>query len=187
MVWTIKATYQETTMNVNLIAEQTQPPSLLTSLPSQTDSLAGSIGAPSDSVSANLSSLGEFFSELKQLSIQNPVEFKKIATEIAQKLDTQAQHPSDTTQATELKAIASRFDEASKTGDFSSLVPQSDGTTPTGSKHHGGHHHHVSYDSLAVPDAPTTDTSSVLSSIFSEVAQEIQSASGTSANTSQIR
>jgi hypothetical protein len=170
-------------MSVNPIAGQTQPLILVSALPSQTNSLAVSIGVPSDSVSANLSSLGQFFSELKQLSAQNPGEFKKITAEIAQKLTTQAQNSSDPTQAAQLKAIASRFNEASKTGDFSSLFPpQSDGTTPTGGKHHGGHHHHVSYDSQAVPDAPTTDTSSVLSSIFSQVASEIQSLLGTAAN-----
>jgi hypothetical protein len=168
-------------MSVNPIVGQ-PPLSFLSALPSQTNSLAASIGVPSDSVSANLSSLGQFFSELKQLSTQNPGEFKRITAEIAQKLDAQAQNSSDPTQAAQLKAIASRFDEASKTGDFSSLLPpQSDGTTPTGSKHHGGHHHHVSYDSLAVPDARPPETSSALSSIFSQVAPEIQSALGASA------
>jgi hypothetical protein len=172
-------------MNVNSIVSQTQPLSLLNSLQSHTNSQAGSIGAPSDSVSATLSSLGQFFRELKQLSTQNPAEFKKITAKVAQKLDTQAQNTSDPTQAARLKAIASRFDEASKTGDFSSLLPpQSDGTTPPGAKHHGGHYHHISYDSQAVPDSKRTDTGSVLSSVFSKVEPEIQSALGATATTS---
>jgi hypothetical protein len=158
-------------MNVNSIVSQTQPLSLLSSLQPQKTSLAANIGAPSDSVSANLSSLGQFFAELKQLSTQNPAEFKKITAEIAQKLDTQAQNTSDPTQAAQLKAIAGRFDQASQTGDFSSLLP----SQSTGGTHHGGHHHH--HESQA-------DTSSVLSSIFSQVTPEIQSALGTAATTS---
>ncbi len=157
-------------MNVNSIVSQTQPLSLLSSLQPQKTSLAATIGAPSDSVSANLSSLGQFFAELKQLSTQNPAEFKKITAEIAQKLDTQAQNTSDPTQAAQLKAIAGRFDQASQTGDFSSLLP----SQSTGGTHHGGHHHH--HESQA-------DTSSVLSSIFSQVTPEIQSALGTAATT----
>jgi hypothetical protein len=165
-------------MNVNSITSQIQPLSLLNSLQPQKASLAESIGAPADSVSANLSSLGQFFAELNQLSTQNPVEFKKITGEIAQKLDTQAQNTSDPTQVAQLKAIASRFDQASQTGDFSSLLPPQSGTAATGGKHHGGHHHH---GTSTPPADSTTDPSSVLSSIFSQVEPEIQSALGATA------
>ena len=158
-------------MNVNSIVSQAQPLSLLSSLQPQTSSLTATLGAPADSVGANLSSLGQFFSELKQLSTQNPTEFKKITAEIAQKLDTQAQSTNDPTQAAQLKAIASRFDQASQTGDFSSLLPPQSAA----GKHHGGHHHHY--------EAPA-DTSSVLSTIASQVTPEIQSALGTAATTS---
>jgi hypothetical protein len=167
-------------MNVNSIVSQTQPLSLLSSLQQQKPGLAASIGAPSDSVSANLSSMGQYFSELKQLSTQNPAEFKKITSEISQKLDTQAQNSTDPTQATQLKAIAGRFDQASKTGDFSSLLPPQSGTAAAGGKRHG-HHHHGSYEPPASTDATTTSASSVLSSIFSQVGPEIQNALGTTA------
>jgi hypothetical protein len=162
-------------MNVNSIVSQTQSLSLLSSLQPQTTSLLGSIGAPSDSIGANLSSLGQFFSELKQLSTQNPSEFKKITAEISQKLDAQAQNTSDPTQAAQLKVLASRFDQASNTGDFSSLLP-SQSITATGSKHQG-HHHHGSDESQA------TGAGSVLSTIASQVAPEIQSALGTTGAT----
>jgi hypothetical protein len=154
-------------MNVTSIVNQVQPVSLLNSLQPQQSSLAASIGAPADSVSANLSNLGQSFAELKQLSTQNPAEFKKITAEIAQQLDTQAQNSSDPTQAAQLKGIAGRFDQASKTGDFSSVLPSK-------SSHHGGHHHH----------GGSGPESSVLSSIFSQVEPEIQSALGTTATTS---
>jgi hypothetical protein len=170
-------------MNVNSIVSQIQPLSLLSSLQQQKTSLAASIGAPSDSVSANLSSMGQYFNELQQLSTQNPAEFKTITAEISQKLDTQAQNSSDPTQAAQLKAIAARFDQASQTGDFSSLLPAQSGTTAAGGKHHGGHHHHGSYEPPASTDATTTTTSSVLSSIFSQVTPQIQSALGTPATT----
>ena len=168
-------------MNVNSIASQTQPLSLLNSLQQQSTSLAGSIAAPTDSVSANLSSLGQFFNDLKQLSTQNPAEFKKITAEISQQLTTQAQNTSDPTQAAQLKAIAGRFNQASQTGDFSSLLPPQS----TGGTHHGGHHHHGGYEAPASTDSTTstTSTSSILSSIFSQVAPELQSALGTTPTT----
>jgi hypothetical protein len=162
-------------MNVNSIVSQTQSLSLLSSLQPQTNSLVGSIGAPSDAIGANLSSLGQFFNELNQLSTQNPSEFRKITAEVSQKLDAQAQNTSDPTQAAQLKALASRFDQASNTGDFSSLLP-SQSTTATGGKHHG-HHHHGSYESQAA------GAGSVLSTIASQVTPEIQSALGATANT----
>jgi hypothetical protein len=123
--------------------------------------------SPSGTDGADLSSPAQFFSELKQLSTQDPAQFKTLTAEVAQKLDAAAQNTSDPAQAAQLKAIAARFDQASQTGDFSSLLPPDSASAQT---HHGGRHHHGGHHASS-GNSSANDT---LSSIFASVGQQIQ-------------
>jgi hypothetical protein len=168
-------------MHVNSVAAQSLWLQQLSSQNNQTQNagVAGTSGAASDGT--DLSNPAQFFSELKQLSAQDPSDFKNITAQISQQLTTAAQNSTDPNQAAFLKTLAGNFQSASQTGNFSSLIPQQPGTQPqsSGAPHHG-HHYHGYAPSSAGGDSSTQDT---LASIFSEYGQQVESLLSSSATT----
>jgi hypothetical protein len=121
------------TSNVGAVNQSNQTPS----------SIPPGIGG---AASATISTPAQLFSEMQQLSQQNPSEFKAVAAQLAttfQSAASQATGP----QAKLLTAIANQFTQASQTGSLQ--PPQSQGgqapgqSAPTSQTGEGsGHHHH---------------------------------------------
>jgi hypothetical protein len=172
-------------MNVNSITSQ----SLLSSI-SQSSSIAPAQSASvSTTDGADLSGPAQFFSALQQLSVSNPSQFKQITAQISQQLNAAAQSATDPNEAQQLRAVASRFQQASQTGDFSSLQTQPPSgadasTSASGSAqgHLGHHHHHHGGYSQASPTGDTTQDT--VASILANAAPQVQSALNTGATVS---
>jgi hypothetical protein len=160
-------------MNVNSIAAQSLHLAQLTAQNSQTQNTgtASLSGAGKDAT--DLSNPAQFLSELKQLSTQDPADFKSITAQIAQQLSTAAQNSNDPNQAAFLKTLAGNFQSASQTGDFSSLFPQAQAH---------GHHHH-GYSPQSGSDISSSNTQDTLSSIFSSYTQQVESLLSSGATT----
>jgi hypothetical protein len=176
-------------MNVNSVAAQSLYMQELSSQNNPTLN-AGSVSSSATSDGADLSNPAQFFSELKQLSTQDPSAFKSITSQIAQQLTTAAQSSTDPNQAAALNSLAANFQSASQTGDFSSLFPQSQVQSSAANSsaaqpqssgaHHHGHHHHGYAPSSSSSGASTQDT---LSSIFSNYGKQIESLLSASSTT----
>ncbi len=82
---------------------------------------------------SSVSNPGMLFTQLQNLSRQNPAEFKKITAQVAQQLqaagaNSATKTPAGSPQTDILNQMASNFQNASKTGNFSDLfshAPQS--------------------------------------------------------------
>jgi hypothetical protein len=70
---------------------------------------------------ARISDPGKLFSLLEKLSQDNPAEFKSLARQIEKKIETAAENSSDSSQASFLREIATRFQQASQSGSFADL------------------------------------------------------------------
>ena len=119
-------------MNVNSVNNQSYVPIQLNT--QQNPSPASTSASQSSGVTSDLSSIAQFFNQLKQLSTQNPAAFQQVTAQIAQQLTAAAQSATDPTQAAALNNLASNFTQASQTGQFSSLFaqPASSATQPQG-------------------------------------------------------
>jgi hypothetical protein len=95
--------------------------------------------------STSISTPGQFFSEMQQLSQQNPTEFKTVAAAVATTFQNAASQASGS-QAQLLSNLANPFSQAAQTGSLQApQAPPSgsqaaQGTQSGGSA--GGHHHH---------------------------------------------
>jgi hypothetical protein len=143
---------------------QTSQSNSLASLLSATsgDSSTGTTSASSSSDSSSVSNPGKLFSELEQLSKQNPAEFKKITAEIAQQLQNAAKNTTDSSEASALSQLAANFAAASKSGNFSDLFPKDAHAGVSGV-----------YGASTQSAPPSGD--STLNSIFSQALSQIQS------------
>jgi hypothetical protein len=110
--------------------------------------------------------------ELKQLSESDPTEFKKIAGEIATQLQSAASKSSDSNESTFLNNMASNFEKASQSGNFSDLFPSQTSGSSTAQQ---------AYQSA--PPAPPKGDNTV-STIFANALSQIQTDLGTSSSTS---
>jgi trimeric autotransporter adhesin len=125
--------------------------------------------------STSISSAGQFFSEMQQLSQANPTEFKAVAAQVATSFQDAASKASGP-QAQMLTSLANQFSQAAQTGTLPS--PQSQGS---GTK--GAHHHHRH------GGGGSTSQSSSVQSAFQSAMQILQqatesgSASGSSTST----
>ena len=130
---------------------------------------SSSSGTSSDSTA--ISGPGQFFSQLQQMSTQNPAEFKQVMAQMAQKADSEAQTLGTSPQAQQLETMAGRVEQAAQTGDFASLLPQNASATngaaqaPGTQAAHSGHHHHGGGSNL-------------LSSLFSQMGTQLQNTAG---------
>ena len=147
-------------------------PSQYTTQPVNWTRKTSSSSSSTSSDGAAISGPGQFFSQLQQMSAQNPAQFKQVMAEMAQKADSTAQTIGNSTQAQQLEAMAGRFEQAAQTGNFSSLLPQnasasnSTAQAPGTQAAHSGHHHHGG-------------SSNLLSSLFSQMGTQLQ-------NTAQV-
>jgi hypothetical protein len=158
-----------------------------TSAPTSTSSTA-STSTTAGSDSASLSDPGKLFQELDALSQSNPTEFKKITAELSQELQKAASSSSDSGQSNFLTEMASNFEKASQSGNFSDLFPsgsQQQAGSTTGSSN--------STSSTSAPPSPFGDNSSgassasthdMLSTIFSNALSQIQSDLGSTSSSS---
>ncbi len=123
---------------------------------------------------SSVSAPGMLFSQLQNLSQQNPAEFKKITAQVAQRLQAVSATSAGSTaaaspQASVFNQMASNFQHASQTGSFSDLfthAPQTE--SQQASTAAAGHVHHRYADSNGASDA------SSLSGIFSQALSQIK-------------
>lgn len=107
-------------------------PSTTTASAAVSSSTTGTTLAAGAASSTSISSGASLLAQLQQLSLSNPAAFKKATADIAARLRTDAQQDGDS-QGQALTSLAAKFQQASQTGDLSSLKPAH--------AHHGGHHH----------------------------------------------
>jgi hypothetical protein len=118
---------------------------------------------------SSISPEGGLFGELASLSQSDPSKFKKVATEISQKLkDAATQATGD--QAKFLTKMAGKFDQAAQTGDMSVLKPEGPG---------GAHGHHHRKHDTGQGNAPSSPFG-VLSQIISSSLQDVTATSAAS-------
>jgi hypothetical protein len=101
---------------------------------------ASSIPPPGAGAAAtvNVSTPGQFFSQLQSLSQSNPSEFKTVAASLAQNFEKAASSTSGP-QAKFLSHLADQFSQAAQTGQLESS--QGQGNAPAAGAHHHHHHH----------------------------------------------
>jgi len=97
--------------------------------------------------------MGELMSKLQDLEASDPDKAKQVLAKIAGDLLSQAEQTGDD----RMKALAGKFDEASKTGDLSVLEP----------RHHGGGHHHRPPGDAASAN-PATDAGKLASYVSAQ-------------------
>jgi hypothetical protein len=111
----------------------------------------GSSGADS----ATISGPGQLFSELQQLSQQNPTEFKAVASQIASTFQNAASQATGS-DAQMLTSLANQFTQAAQSGTLQMPQPPASGSqgaaqgstvgeSQNGQSVSGHHHHHHSY------------------------------------------
>ena len=113
----------------------------------QAVSPGGSIpAAPPGAGSASISTPGQFFSEMQQLSQSNPTEFKAVAAQVATTFQNAASQASGP-QAKALNNLATQFSQAAQTGTLqppqgAQAAAQSQNAGAGSGSSGGGHHHH---------------------------------------------
>ncbi len=140
---------------------------------------SAAVAAPTSSGkgdSVELSGPAKLFSALQQLASQDPAKFKTVTADIASKL--QAAAGTDSTSGTSgnsfLATLASKFQQASQTGDVSVLQPPSGG-------HHSHHGHHggggvYNRQGQVTPPTQTQSGGVDLKSLFQSITKEVSDA-----------
>lgn len=135
--------------------------------------------ALSSNDASSVSNPGMLFSQLQNLSQQNPAEFKKITAQVAQQL----QGVSSNSQSGVINQMASNFQNASQTGRFSDLFTHSPQTTTQqgDTTAASGHPHHSHYAASGA-----ASDSSTVNSIFSQALSQIKVDLGSSASLTSV-
>jgi hypothetical protein len=149
--------------------------------PGGVDSASSSTGG---AATTTISTPGQFFSEMQQLSQQNPTEFKSVAAQIAaafQAAASQATGP----QAQFLSRLAAQFTQAAQTGSLqppqgAQAAPAASSAGPTGSGGAHHHHHHGGGSSAGSAQSSTAQSSTVEQAFQNAIAILTQSLQGTS-------
>jgi hypothetical protein len=128
-------------MNINGIGSTSSTDAVGAIDSSHVSTAAGApVAASTPAASAEISKNGELLSKLQQLLQQDPGQFKRIASSIAENLRSAAQQ-SGGDGSSFLGKLADRFDQAAQTGDLSPLQPQNEASgSVQGHHHHHGHH-----------------------------------------------
>jgi len=119
---------------------------------------------------------GALYKKLQQLQQQDPSQFATVASNLASQVRDAAKNASGP-EADRLNKLADGLDQASKTGDLSSLQPKKGA--------HGHHHHHgggaapagAAQTSAQNPASPTTSVN-----VLAQAIDEIDKALGTSSS-----
>ena len=109
-----------------------------------TPSMSSIPPAMGGAATAAISTPGQFFSEMQQLSQQNPAEFKAVAAQVATSFQNAASQTSGP-QAQVLNNLANQLNQAAQTGSLQAPQgPQvAQATSGAGSaESQGAHHHH---------------------------------------------
>ena len=142
-----------------------------------TSSPTSNIAAPAaGSGSSGISSIGQFFSQLQQLSQQNPTEFKAVASQLATTFQNAASG-STGQDAKALTALAAQFTQAAQTGSLQQ--PQSSQEA----QRSGGHHHHHGGGSSASPSGAIQQAFQSAESILAQATQGTTSPSSPTPST----
>jgi len=111
-----------------------------------------SIPPPAGAASSSISQQGSIFSQLQQLSQQDPTRFKQVMSEMAKEIRTDASKQTGAA-ADRLSQMASRMDQVASSGDMSQLAPRQPPAAPQGAAAYQGaggqHHHHHGGDAMA--------------------------------------
>jgi hypothetical protein len=126
-------------MSISSIFSSSSPSDIQAVAPSTSPATPVSSSDAANGVSVDISRPGQLFSQLSSLAQSNPVEFKSVTADIAQKLKDAASSATGS-QADFLNKIADRFQSASQSGSISDLAPAQQGGRAHGHRHHGGHH-----------------------------------------------
>jgi uncharacterized protein YfaS (alpha-2-macroglobulin family) len=147
---------------------------------SQPATAAATSLSTSNQDAVSVSGPGLLFTQLQNLSQQNPAEFKKISAQVAQQL--QAASSTSSTSAASLPGsvlaqMSSNFQNASKTGKFTDLFSHSaHGSNQPGSTSTNAGQPHQQY-----AEASGATVASTVSSIFSQALNQIKTDLGSTA------
>lgn len=152
----------------NVATTPTAPAAAITQAPAPTSSVVSGSGP---AATTTLSTPGQLYGELQQLSQQDPAKFKAVAAQLAtnfQNAASQATGP----QAQFLTQLASQFTQAAQTGTLQ--PPQSaQGVNGAGGGHHHHHHHGGGGGGAlaAITGSQSSDVNQAYESALSVVAQ----------------
>ncbi len=119
---------------------------------------------------SGISPAASFLNELQQLQTQNPGQFSQLVSQIASRLQQQAEQAStsgDATKAAQLNKLAAQFQNAANGGQVPTLQDLGQSGL-SGHHHHGGHRHSGQAPATNPFQTQSTDTDSqnLLSSIL---------------------
>lgn len=137
-------------MNISSISSVTPT----TSIAPTSATVSSATSDPTDdgaAASTQLSTMGQLMSQLQSLQQSDPDQAKTVLAKIGS--DLQATNPD----------LASKFTQASQTGDLSALQPKGG--------HHGGHHHHGSASTQAASYDQSADPMAQIESVISSALQ----------------
>jgi hypothetical protein len=141
--------------------------------PAKTPSIpAAAVGG---AATASISTPGQLFSGLQQLSQQNPTQFKTVSAQLATNFQNAAQTTSGP-QAQFLNSLAAQFGQAAQTGQLA--APQAAAGAGSAAGGAGGHHHHHHGHGMS-----TGGSSDAVDQAFQSamnILQQVQGASGAS-------
>ena len=166
-------TQTNSSSSADLIALLQAAQSSATSSTSSSTQTGSTSSTDSTGDSTSVSGPGKLFSELEQLSKSNPTEFKQITASISQQLNSAANSATNSGQASFLKQLATSFENASQSGNFSDLLPTNGSTPPNGGPP----------PQSTASSAYSSNSSNPVDSIFSQALQQIQSYLGSSSTT----
>jgi hypothetical protein len=135
--------------------------------------LAQSQGSDSTSISKG----GQLMNQLSQMATSDPSEFKATAQSISDQLATAAKSATNSKEASMLTKMSENFASAAKTGDMSSLKPQS---PPSGSQGMSG----LSGKSSHFGAMGADDMSAAFSTVNNIISGAVSAATSSSASTS---
>ena len=118
---------------------------------------------------SGISPAASFLNELQQLQQRNPSQFSQLVSQIASRLQQDAQKATtsgDTTKAAQLNKLATQFQNAASGGTVPTL--QDLGQSGLSGHHHHGHHHSGQAQATNLFQTQSTDSDSqnLLSSIL---------------------
>ncbi len=154
-------------------------PSTTTAAAAVSSGTSGTTPATGPAAATSISSGASLLAQLQQLSLSNPAAFKKATADIAARLQTDATQTGGS-QGQALTSLAAKFQQASQTGDLSSLKPSS--------AHHSGHHHggggHAASAAAAYQATTDSTTATAAPSLQSQLSTALSQALTQDAGTS---
>jgi len=122
-------------MSIGAIGSASTVASILPRIDGDADDAQQASGVLPAATQTTVSQSGGLLGQLSDLARSNPDQFKAVTSEISQKLKDEASQATGG-KATFLNNLADKFNQASQSGDLSSLKPSG------AQGHHHGHHHH---------------------------------------------